>query len=1280
MERHGIRIDGTVYALALMGSDIYAGGDFTGAVGVAKTSSIARWDGASWRAVGEGVRGSVYALAAGATSSDLFLGGNILNVGNIDEADFIARWDGTQWHALGSGLNGTVEAMTTSGSDLYVAGYFTDAGGVIGADGVARWDGIAWHAVIDKGSAAVRTLAAKPDGSAIFLGGDSFFGRTTLSKSFEISDHGSVSVVADTTGSVHVLYPTPRDGLVVRTFNAATTTWTQPTPVTAETVVSSTLTYDPDAGRLAVFWENGAQVRMRSAAAPFDYNAWSSAKSTTLDDSPPLSGVSVAAWASSAYPLLSWTVGDVAPCGIYVFDAACSSAQSLCPVVTSKPQTRFLLGVPYHYDEDGKAEASGHQPIAWRKLVGPTTMTITNDGVIAWTPSQLGPVVVVLEASNDDGAVAQRFIVNRPESQAPHFVDDANRLATLAKPYYYNTSGTISIEGLASGEIVAVTAISAPEGFAVNTLTHQVGWMPRSTGLYDVVLALTNWQSSVPWDTLAYSIRVAEKSQGTGIVAAATITPAAGPAPLEVALDASESRGTDGSPIAQYVWDLETGATLQTGKPVIRYVYPEALGAMVTLEVRDVLGYSATTKVPVSVRSQEGRIPPVVTATADVVFGVAPLTVHFSCEASDPDGDSSSLVYLWQVSNGATFDTCSFDYTFNMVGSYRIRLTAQDASGLMGVDSVPVVVLLPDSESIPPVARIIFGVTKNDSGADVLYEASGKDPDGIITKRSWLFSDGNTSEEVSIGKLYSQAGVYDARLEVEDNAGLKGHDQVSIYVASLDGKMPPRIVSSPYLSAKVGQAYQYDTDGMVAAQGTRPLFWTLGRILNGELLNAPAGMLIHPTTGVVTWTPSAEQAGDHTVTLVVQNSVGPNRQEFVVHVDGEDSATATTKKDEGCGCSQNARSPAAAILWLSAGLLLHLTRRRRSGHTIAVVVGMGLLPALQACGVETTESLLSSGRANANASVYTSALDELLPAAVLKLETGLGSDSSVADDHYEVNENQTLYEPTPGVAANDPAAELKGFSVQLREGTAHGRLGLRADGSFMYEPKADFVGTDSFTYRASVYGKLAGEAVVTLAVGPIPMAFDDAYETDEDTPLTILAAGVLENDRSISAERPTARLVTGATNGRLVLNADGSFYYSPSPNYFGTDGFTYVAADRKYASPPAHVTIAVHPIADFPQARKAYYETNHDTRLNVDSTKGLLANVYSPETDVEFTAFVKKHPSTAKSSSVPTARSPTRQITTIAGLIRSCTQCRSPTPSMAYHRTSNPIRHPFLSR
>jgi hypothetical protein len=55
-------MDFPVFALAVSGSDVYAGGNFKTAGGGAATN-IAKWNGSSWSALGSGMIGGFHALA-----------------------------------------------------------------------------------------------------------------------------------------------------------------------------------------------------------------------------------------------------------------------------------------------------------------------------------------------------------------------------------------------------------------------------------------------------------------------------------------------------------------------------------------------------------------------------------------------------------------------------------------------------------------------------------------------------------------------------------------------------------------------------------------------------------------------------------------------------------------------------------------------------------------------------------------------------------------------------------------------------------------------------------------------------------------------------------------------------------------------------------------------------------------------------------------------------------------------------------------------------------------
>src|SRR6266496_986842 len=126
-------------ALAVSGSNVYAGGFFSTAGGRA-VKNIAKWNGSSWSALGSGIGGadlfsaSVSALAV--SGSNVYAGGYFTNAGGR-AASSIAKWDGSSWTALGSGMGGgdypLVYALAVSGSDLYAGGNFLTAGGKVSA-------------------------------------------------------------------------------------------------------------------------------------------------------------------------------------------------------------------------------------------------------------------------------------------------------------------------------------------------------------------------------------------------------------------------------------------------------------------------------------------------------------------------------------------------------------------------------------------------------------------------------------------------------------------------------------------------------------------------------------------------------------------------------------------------------------------------------------------------------------------------------------------------------------------------------------------------------------------------------------------------------------------------------------------------------------------------------------------------------------------------------------------------------------------------------------------
>ena len=127
---------------------------------------------------------------------------------------------------------------------------------------------------------------------------------------------------------------------------------------------------------------------------------------------------------------------------------------------------------------------------------------------------------------------------------------------------------------------------------------------------------------------------------------------------------------------------------------------------------------------------------------------------------------------------------------------------------------------------------------------------------------------------------------------------------------------------------RAGESYHYDLDGTVVAQGSRPLIWSLGKKIDGQMTNVPIGMSIDPRTGALSWVPSDNQEGKHWVTVMVSNDAGMDVQEFEVNVGGAASSSDVdnnTTVRSACGCESNSAASgnsAASERTAAGGMLL----------------------------------------------------------------------------------------------------------------------------------------------------------------------------------------------------------------------------------------------------------------------------------------------------------------------------------------------------------------------
>jgi hypothetical protein len=152
----------------------------------------------------------------------------------------------------------------------------------------------------------------------------------------------------------------------------------------------------------------------------------------------------------------------------------------------------------------------------------------------------------------------------------------------------------------------------------------------------------------------------------------------------------------------------------------------------------------------------------------------------------------------------------------------------------------------------------------------------------------------------------------------------------------------------------------------------------------------------------------------------------------------------------------------------------------------------------------------------------------------------------------------------------------------------------------LYTPFLNFFGTETFTYTADDGNGGAAVGTVTVTVNPVndfPVAVDDAYTIDEDTPGSVFT--VLDNDTDVDND-PLTITALGPTDQGGVANINATndaIIYTPALDYFGTETFTYTADDGNGGTDTGTVTITILPVDEPPVADDLNFMTTINTAI-----------------------------------------------------------------------------------
>jgi VCBS repeat-containing protein len=155
------------------------------------------------------------------------------------------------------------------------------------------------------------------------------------------------------------------------------------------------------------------------------------------------------------------------------------------------------------------------------------------------------------------------------------------------------------------------------------------------------------------------------------------------------------------------------------------------------------------------------------------------------------------------------------------------------------------------------------------------------------------------------------------------------------------------------------------------------------------------------------------------------------------------------------------------------------------------------------------------------------------------------------------------------------------LTYALAGGAAHGTALVNGNGSWTYDPIANYSGPDSFTFAASDGTNTSAPATVSVtvtAVNDAPACVDGTTSGAEDTE----QSGTLPCYDVDLTDTLTYSQVGTAGHGTAVVESDGSWTYAPDAEWSGGDSFAFRVNDGTGNSNTATMDVTVTAVDDAP--------------------------------------------------------------------------------------------------
>ena len=822
-------------------------------------------------------------------------------------------------------------------------------------------------------------------------------------------------------------------------------------------------------------------------------------------------------------------------------------------------------------------------PLTVTDITEPANGTVTDngDGTVTYTPNPgfSGPDTFTYKACDDDGNCDIASVTITVENAPPVAEDDstATRPNTpVSVPVLTNDSDPnndpLTLEGIVTPPQNG-TVTSAPDGTVIYTPNGNF------TGTDTFVYEISDGKGGT--DTATVTVVVDDTTPTA--VADSAVTPPDTPVNITVL---NNDTDPEGQPLTVTDTTPPVNGTV-TGNPDGTVTYTPNPGFVgtdtFTYTITDPDGHTDTATVTVVVNP---KTPKAEDDTGETPTDT-PVTVNVLENDSDPNDDPLTVTGITEPGNGTVTDngdgTVTYEPDPGFSGPDTFTYTVCDDNGNCDTAAVTVTV-----KNAPPVAEDDSTATRPNTPVSVPVLTNDSDPnhDPITIERIVTPPENGTVSFDPDGTLvYTPNGNFVGTdtfvYEISDGKG--GTDTATVTVV-VDDTTPTAVADSavtqpetPVNITVLNNDSDPEGDPLTVTDITEPDNGTVTKNPDGTVTYTPE----EGFTGTDTFTYTITDPDGHTDTATVTVVVNPKTPK--AEDDTEETPTDTPVT---VNVLENDTDP--------NGDPLTVTDITEPGNGTVTDNGDGTVtyePDPGFSGPDTFTYTVCDDNGNCDTAAVTVTVENAPPVA--------------ENDSTATRPNTPVSIP---VLTNDSDPNHDPITIErIVTPPENGTVSFAPDGTLVYTPNGNFVGTDTFVYEISDGKGGADTAVVTIIIDEeTPTAVSDSAVTPPDSPIDI---PVTANDTDPDSETPVITEITQPENGTVEINEDGTVTYTPDEGFTGTDTFTYTITDPEGNSETATVTVIVD--GDIPNAGDDTGTTPTDTPVTVN----VLENDTDPNGD-----------------------------------------------------------------